>query len=65
MPMLRLQFIFLRNERILTRAKRAVRRQREPMLLSSYKGHMKAVNSIAYVNLPKILIRYTNSVNSI
>uniref|UniRef100_A0A1I8MCB5 WD repeat-containing protein on Y chromosome n=1 Tax=Musca domestica TaxID=7370 RepID=A0A1I8MCB5_MUSDO len=56
MPLLRLQFIFLRNDRFLTRSKRAVRHQTEPMLVSSYKGHLKAINSIAYINQTKILI---------
>ncbi|XP_067624274.1 WD repeat-containing protein on Y chromosome [Eurosta solidaginis] len=56
MPLLRLQFIFLRKERLLTRAKRAVKYQPEPMLLSSYKGHLKAVNSIVFINTPKILL---------
>ncbi|XP_053961506.1 WD repeat-containing protein on Y chromosome isoform X1 [Anastrepha ludens] len=56
MPLLRLQFIFLRKERFLTRAKRMVRYQREPMLLSSYKAHIKAINSIVYINTPKILL---------
>lgn len=56
MPLLRLQFIFLRKERFLPRAKRAVRNQKEPLLISSYKGHLKAVNSVVFINLPKILI---------
>ncbi|XP_011187395.2 WD repeat-containing protein on Y chromosome [Zeugodacus cucurbitae] len=56
MPLLRLQFIFLRKERFLTRSKRIVRNQPEPVLLSSYKAHMKAVNSIVYINTPKILL---------
>ncbi|XP_075152554.1 WD repeat-containing protein on Y chromosome-like [Haematobia irritans] len=56
MPLLRLQFIFLRNDKFLTRAKRAVRHQTEPLLVSSYKGHLKAINSIAYINQVKILI---------
>uniref|UniRef100_A0A1I8PB56 WD repeat-containing protein on Y chromosome n=1 Tax=Stomoxys calcitrans TaxID=35570 RepID=A0A1I8PB56_STOCA len=56
MPLLRLQFIFLQNERFLTRAKRAVRRQPWPLLLSSYKGHMKGIKTLAYISKPKILI---------
>ncbi|XP_061400442.1 WD repeat-containing protein on Y chromosome-like [Musca vetustissima] len=56
MPLLRLQFIFLRNDRFLTRSKRAVRHQTEPLLVSSYKGHLRAINSIAYINQTKILI---------
>ncbi|XP_070854977.1 WD repeat-containing protein on Y chromosome isoform X2 [Drosophila suzukii] len=55
MPKLRLEFIFLRKEIFLTRAKRAVRNQPEPLLVSSYKGHLKAINSIAFINLPKII----------
>uniref|UniRef100_A0A1A9WKU8 WD repeat-containing protein on Y chromosome n=1 Tax=Glossina brevipalpis TaxID=37001 RepID=A0A1A9WKU8_9MUSC len=56
MPLLRLQFIFLRKELVLTRAKRAVRNQKEPLLLNSFKAHLKAVNSVVFINLPKILI---------
>ncbi|XP_032583053.1 WD repeat-containing protein on Y chromosome-like, partial [Drosophila sechellia] len=55
MPKLRLEFIFLRKELFMTRAKRAVRNQAEPLLVSSYKGHLKAINSIAFINLPKII----------
>ncbi|KAI8033216.1 hypothetical protein M5D96_014028 [Drosophila gunungcola] len=55
MPKLRLEFIFLRKELFLTRAKRAVRNQQEPLLVNSFKGHLKAVNSIAFINLPKII----------
>ncbi|EDW64164.2 WD repeat-containing protein on Y chromosome [Drosophila virilis] len=55
MPRLRLEFIFLRKELFLTRAKRMVRFQPEPMLVSSYKGHLKAINSIGFINLPKII----------
>nr|ABY59794.1 WD-40 domain protein [Drosophila ananassae] len=55
MPKLRLEFIFLRKELFLTRAKRAIRNQPEPLLVSSYKGHLKAINSIAFINLPKIV----------
>lgn len=58
MPRLRLEFIFLRKELFLTRAKRMVRFQPEPMLVSSYKGHLKAINSIRFINLPKIIFRY-------
>lgn len=55
MPQLRLDFIFLRKDTFITRAKRAVLNQPEPMLVSSYKGHLKAINSIKFINLPKIL----------
>lgn len=57
LPLLRLQFIFLSKDKFLTRAKRAVRDQPEPMLLSSYRGHLKAINSVVYINLPKVVIR--------
>ncbi|XP_030383633.1 WD repeat-containing protein on Y chromosome [Scaptodrosophila lebanonensis] len=56
MPRLRLEFIFLRKELFLTRAKRVVRNQPEPLLVSSLKGHLKAINSIAFINLPKIIL---------
>ncbi|XP_017152442.1 WD repeat-containing protein on Y chromosome [Drosophila miranda] len=55
MPRLRLEFIFMRKEFWVTRAKRVVRHQREPLLVSSYKAHLKAINSIAFINLPKIV----------
>ncbi|KAH8263299.1 hypothetical protein KR044_006922, partial [Drosophila immigrans] len=55
MPRLRLEFIFLRKEMFLPRAKRVVKYQPEPMLVSSYKGHLKAINSIGFINLPKII----------
>ncbi|SPP81442.1 WD repeat-containing protein on Y chromosome [Drosophila guanche] len=55
MPKLRLEFIFLRKEFWVTRAKRVVRHQREPLLVSSYKAHLKAINSISFINLPKIV----------
>uniref|UniRef100_A0A1A9WKU6 WD repeat-containing protein on Y chromosome n=1 Tax=Glossina brevipalpis TaxID=37001 RepID=A0A1A9WKU6_9MUSC len=56
MPLLRLQFIFLRKDTFLLSAKRAVRYQKEPLLLSSYKAHLKAITSMIFINLPKILI---------
>lgn len=56
-PLLRLQFIFLQKEKFLTRAKRAIRNQPEPMLLSSYRGHLKAITSVVYINLAKVVIR--------
>ncbi|XP_037949995.1 WD repeat-containing protein on Y chromosome [Teleopsis dalmanni] len=56
MPALRLQFIFLRKVRIMSRARRVVRHQKEPLLLSSYKAHLKAINSIIFINTPKIYV---------
>ncbi|XP_055855750.1 WD repeat-containing protein on Y chromosome-like [Episyrphus balteatus] len=56
MPKLRLQFIFLRKERFAPRPKRIVRHQPEPMLVSSYKAHVRAITSLVYVNQAKIIL---------
>ncbi|XP_055921416.1 WD repeat-containing protein on Y chromosome isoform X2 [Eupeodes corollae] len=56
MPKLRLKFIFLRKERFAPRPKRIVRYQPEPMLVNSYKAHVRAITSLVYVNQPRILL---------
>lgn len=56
MPKLRLQFIFLRRERFMPRPKRIVRLQPEPLLVNSYKGHVRAITSLVYVNKPRIIL---------
>ncbi|KAJ2949922.1 hypothetical protein O0L34_g11240 [Tuta absoluta] len=49
-PALRLDFPFLWKDRIEGRAKRAVRDQPLPMLLNSYRGHMRCVTCLAYID---------------
>lgn len=60
MPIIRLQFPFLLSSRFQGRAKRAVRGQPLPVLLSSYRGHLRAVNHLEYIDSCKILLRYVN-----
>lgn len=54
---LRLKFPFLWKDTILGRAKRAVRDQHYPMLLSSFKAHLKPINSIEYISESELIIR--------
>ncbi|XP_055371209.1 WD repeat-containing protein on Y chromosome [Condylostylus longicornis] len=56
MPLLRLQFIFMREDRVLGRAKRIIRNQPEPILLNSYKAHTCSITSIEYIEKTKILV---------
>ncbi|XP_043259688.1 WD repeat-containing protein on Y chromosome [Colletes gigas] len=56
MPLLRLEFPFLWNDKINGRAKRAVRDQPLPLLLSSVRGHDKAVTSIQIIPDARIVI---------
>lgn len=58
MPRLRLQFPFLMNDRILGRAKRA-HRSNKPLLVNSYKAHLKPVTGLIFINTVQILIRYS------
>ena len=57
MPIYRLQFPFMWKDRIEGRAKRVVREQPLPILLSSYKAHLRAITSIEYIQSCKIVIR--------
>ncbi|KAJ8721739.1 hypothetical protein PYW07_002514 [Mythimna separata] len=56
MPRLRLMFPFLWRDRIVGRAKRTVRKQPLPMLLNSYRAHMRSVTTIAYIDELKLLL---------
>lgn len=56
MPLYRLQFPFLINDRIRTRAKAALKNQPSPLLLSSYKGHTGAVLHFEYIQESKLLL---------
>lgn len=57
MPLLRLEFPFLWKSKINGRAKRAVRNQPLPLLLSSVHGHIKAITSIQIIPDARIIIR--------
>ncbi|CAK9804570.1 WD repeat-containing protein on Y chromosome [Anthophora plagiata] len=56
MPLLRLEFPFLWRDRIIGRAKRAVRDQPLPLLLSSVHGHLGAVTSVQIIPDARIII---------
>ncbi|KAL1131814.1 hypothetical protein AAG570_011426 [Ranatra chinensis] len=60
MPLMRLKFPFLLNDRFPGRAKRAIRGQKEPMLLSSFRAHVNAVNHIEYIDSNEIIITSGN-----
>ncbi|XP_026666531.1 WD repeat-containing protein on Y chromosome [Ceratina calcarata] len=55
-PLLRLEFPFLWKERIVGRAKRAVRDQPLPILLTSVRGHLAAVTSVQVIPDAHIII---------
>lgn len=46
------------KDRIMGRAKRAIRNQRLPLLLTSVKGHTKAINSIDFMPAARIVVRF-------
>ncbi|XP_045768906.1 WD repeat-containing protein on Y chromosome-like [Maniola jurtina] len=50
MPQLRLMFPFLWRDRIEGRAKRSVRDQPLPLLLNSYRAHLRCVTALAYID---------------
>ncbi|KAJ8731038.1 hypothetical protein PYW08_002451 [Mythimna loreyi] len=54
-PRLRLLFPFLWRDRIEGRAKRSTRDQPLPMLLNSYRAHMRCVTTIAYIDEHKLV----------
>ncbi|XP_076665272.1 WD repeat-containing protein WDY isoform X2 [Andrena cerasifolii] len=56
MPLLRLEFPFLWKGKIDGRAKRAVRDQPLPLLLSSVRGHMNSVTSIQLIPDARIVV---------
>lgn len=58
MPLLRLEFPFLWKDRINGRAKRAVRNQPLPLLLSSVRGHMRGITSLQIIYSARIIVRY-------
>ncbi|KAK9309928.1 hypothetical protein QLX08_000565 [Tetragonisca angustula] len=56
MPLLRLEFPFLWKNKIIGRAKRAVRDQPLPLLLSSIHGHLKSITSVQIIPDARIII---------
>lgn len=57
MPKLRLQFPFLWEDRVEGRAKRSVRDQPLPLLLSSYRAHLRSITTLAYIDERKLVLR--------
>uniref|UniRef100_A0A2A4JIW6 WD repeat-containing protein on Y chromosome n=1 Tax=Heliothis virescens TaxID=7102 RepID=A0A2A4JIW6_HELVI len=55
MPRLRLMFPFLWRDRIEGRAKRSTRDQPVPLLLNSYRAHLRSVTSVAYIDEMKLV----------
>ncbi|VVC93729.1 unnamed protein product [Leptidea sinapis] len=58
MPKLRVTFPFLWRDRIEGRAKRSVRDQPLPLLLNSYRAHLRCITSLAYVDHLQLLFTY-------
>ncbi|RVE45325.1 hypothetical protein evm_010030 [Chilo suppressalis] len=56
MPRLRLTFPFLWRDRVEGRAKRCVRDQPLPLLLNSYRAHLRCVTTLAYVPPHQLLL---------
>lgn len=65
MPLLRLEFPFLRKDRIIGRAKRATRNQTLPLLLTSVRGHTQGVTSLQIISSARIIVRYATSSSSL
>lgn len=57
MPKYRLTFPFLWKELWTGRAKRMVRGQPKPLLLSSWKAHQMAVSALTYLEEAQIIVR--------
>lgn len=62
MPLLRLEFPFLWKDKIDGRAKRAVRNQTLPLLLSSVRGHTRGITSLQIISSARMIVRYTELV---
>ncbi|XP_025989826.2 WD repeat-containing protein on Y chromosome [Solenopsis invicta] len=56
MPLLRLEFPFLWKDKIDGRAKRAVRGQTLPILLSSVRGHAQGITSLQIISSARIIV---------
>ncbi|XP_011883535.1 PREDICTED: WD repeat-containing protein on Y chromosome-like [Vollenhovia emeryi] len=61
MPLLRLEFPFLWKDKIDGRAKRAVRDQPLPLLLSSVRGHTRGITTLQVISSARMIVRYTGS----
>lgn len=62
MPLLRLEFPFLWKDKISGRAKRSVRSQALPLLLSSVRGHTLGVTSLQIISSARIIVRCAHQV---
>lgn len=58
MARLRLQFPFLWKDRVEGRAKRSLRDQPRPLLLSSYRAHLRCISCMAYIDEMRLVLRY-------
>lgn len=58
MPRLRLQFPFLWKDRVEGRAKRSLRDQPRPILLNSYRAHLRCISCMAYIDELRLVLRY-------
>ncbi|XP_076227529.1 WD repeat-containing protein WDY [Nomia melanderi] len=56
MPLLRLEFPFLWKDKINGRAKRAIKDQPLPILLTSVRGHIKSVTSVQVISNAHIIV---------
>ncbi|XP_028169405.1 WD repeat-containing protein on Y chromosome [Ostrinia furnacalis] len=56
MPRLRLEFPFLWRDRVEGRAKRCVRDQPRPLLLNSYRAHLRCITTMAYIDELKLVL---------
>ncbi|KYN02701.1 WD repeat-containing protein on Y chromosome, partial [Cyphomyrmex costatus] len=56
MPLLRLEFPFLWKDKIDGRAKRAVRSQMLPLLLSSVRGHTLGITSLQIISSARVIV---------
>ncbi|KAG5338004.1 WDY protein, partial [Acromyrmex heyeri] len=56
MPLLRLEFPFLWKDKIDGRAKRAVRNQMLPLLLSSVRGHTRGITSLLIISSARVIV---------
>lgn len=64
MPLLRLEFPFLWKDKIDGRAKRAIRDQTLPYLLSSVRAHTQGITSLLIVSSARIIVRYAQSIEN-
>ncbi|XP_046383836.1 WD repeat-containing protein on Y chromosome [Ischnura elegans] len=56
MPKYRILFPFLLKDRLNGRAKRAIKGQELPLLLSSYQAHLRAITHVEYIREAKIVV---------